>query len=577
MLLIKNIFNFLEKKEKNGLYVLMVMVFFSMILETLSIGAIIPILTSVFDQGSNDKWFFLENLFEVVGYTDRNSQIVFSGIFLTVVFLIKNLFLVYLLWYQQKYIFDLQANLSYKMFRGYLNKEYEFHLLNNSAQLIRNVTTEVTAFITVVNSAIIIITDIIIFCALIILIMYVNLSMAIIVLSLLAGTGYLFYANVKKYNSLWGISRQKHEGKRIQYVQEGLGAIKDIIILGRVNESSKKYQESNKIYSTVARNQAIVQQVPKFFFETLAIMLIVSVIVISILFNNSVNSTLFTLGIFGAAGYRLMPLVTRIISSIQTLRFFMPVIPVLSQIDQNVIQYKGEDLLNKEIKKIHFEESIEIKNLSFNYSGSNRNILTNINFKIPKGSTVGIQGPSGAGKSTLVDIILGLLKSSSGKIEVDGVNIHDDISSWQKMIGYVPQTIFISDDSLARNIALGIREDDIDYKRLDKALEISQLSQLICDLKDGYNTYLGERGLRLSGGQKQRIGIARALYNEPEILVFDESTNSLDEETEKEFMKGVYNLYNKKTVIIISHKKSIIASCEYTFTLNNGRLSKNKI
>ena len=252
----------------------------------------------------------------------------------------------------------------------------------------------------------------------------------------------------------------------------------------------------------------------------------------------------------------------------------MPVIPVLSQIDQNVIQYKGEDLLNNEIKKIHFEESIEIKNLSFNYSGSNRNILTNINFKIPKGSTVGIQGPSGAGKSTLVDIILGLLKSSSGKIEVDGVNIHDDISSWQKMIGYVPQTIFISDDSLARNIALGIREDDIDYKRLDKALEISQLSQLICDLKDGYNTYLGERGLRVSGGQKQRIGIARALYNEPEILVFDESTNSLDEETEKEFMKGVYNLYNKKTVIIISHKKSIIAICEYTFTLNNGRLSK---
>ena len=183
MLLIKNIFNFLEKKEKNGLYVLMVMVFFSMILETLSIGAIIPILTSVFDQGSNDKWFFLENLFKVVGYTDRNSQIIFSGIFLTVVFLIKNLFLVYLLWYQQKYIFDLQANLSYKMFRGYLNKEYEFHLLNNSAQLIRNVTTEVTAFITVVNSAIIIITDIIIFCALIILIMYVDLSMAIIVLS----------------------------------------------------------------------------------------------------------------------------------------------------------------------------------------------------------------------------------------------------------------------------------------------------------------------------------------------------------------------------------------------------------
>ena len=210
-----------------------------MILETLSIGAIIPILTSVFDQGSNDKWFFLENLFKVVGYTDRNSQIIFSGIFLTVVFLIKNLFLVYLLWYQQKYIFDLQANLSYKMFRGYLNKEYEFHLLNNSAQLIRNVTTEVTAFITVVNSAIIIITDIIIFCALIILIMYVDLSMAIIVLSLLAGTGYLFYANVKKYNSLWGISRQKHEGKRIQYVQEGLGAIKDIIILGRVNGPPK--------------------------------------------------------------------------------------------------------------------------------------------------------------------------------------------------------------------------------------------------------------------------------------------------------------------------------------------------
>ncbi len=577
MLLIKNIFKFLDKTEKTRFYYLMLIVFISMILETISIGAIIPVLTSVFNQGVEEKWFFLDRIFVEMGYEEKNSQIIFAGIFMALVFLLKNIFLSYLLWFQQKFIFDLQANLSFKMFRGYLNQEYEFHLLNNSAQLIRNVTTEVTAFITVVNASVLIIADTIIFVALIILITYVDFWMATIVLGLLAGSGYLFYVNIKKYNTSWGEKRQLHEGKRIQYVQEGLGSIKNIILLGRINESTERYEKSNKLYSEVARNQAVVQQVPKFFFETLAIVLIISVILFSITMNHSINSTLFTLSIFGAAGYRLMPLVTRIVANVQTLRFFKPVIPILNRIDRNIIQYREskDDSINK--NQINFNNLIEIKNVDFSYSGSDRKALTNVSLKIPKGSTIGIEGPSGAGKSTLVDIILGLLKTSSGQIMVDGIDINNNISSWQKLIGYVPQTIYLSDDTLARNIALGIKDENINYKLLDKAIKVSQLNELLNELKDGYDTYLGERGLRLSGGQRQRVGIARAIYNEPEVLVFDESTNSLDGKTEKEFMKEIYNLQNNKTIIIISHKKSIIENCEYIYSLNNGRLSENKV
>ena len=577
MLLIKNIFKFLDKTEKTRFYYLMLIVFISMILETISIGAIIPVLTSVFNQGVEEKWFFLDRIFVEMGYEEKNSQIIFAGIFMALVFLLKNIFLSYLLWFQQKFIFDLQANLSFKMFRGYLNQEYEFHLLNNSAQLIRNVTTEVTAFITVVNASVLIIADTIIFVALIILITYVDFWMATIVLGLLAGSGYLFYVNIKKYNTSWGEKRQLHEGKRIQYVQEGLGSIKNIILLGRINESTERYEKSNKLYSEVARNQAVGQQVPKFFFETLAIVLIISVILFSITMNHSINSTLFTLSIFGAAGYRLMPLVTRIVANVQTLRFFKPVIPILNRIDRNIIQYREskDDSINK--NQINFNNLIEIKNVDFSYSGSDRKALTNVSLKIPKGSTIGIEGPSGAGKSTLVDIILGLLKTSSGQIMVDGIDINNNISSWQKLIGYVPQTIYLSDDTLARNIALGIKDENINYKLLDKAIKVSQLNELLNELKDGYDTYLGERGLRLSGGQRQRVGIARAIYNEPEVLVFDESTNSLDGKTEKEFMKEIYNLQNNKTIIIISHKKSIIENCEYIYSLNNGRLSENKV
>ena len=574
MSLLQNIFKFLDRSEKNKFYYLMIMVFISMILETISIGALIPILTSVFNQSVEQKWFFLNEIFINMGLEKKNSQLFFAGIFLALIFLIKNIFLSYLLWFQQKFIFDLQANLSFKMFRGYLHKDYEFHLLNNSAQLIRNVTTEITAFITVVNALVLIIADAIIFFALVMIIVYVDFWMAITVFSLLAGSGYLFYFNIKKYNTSWGEKRQIHEGKRIQYVQEGLGAIKNIIILGRINESSTRFEKSNKHYSEVARNQAVVQQIPKFFFETLAIVLIVSVILFSISTNNSINSTLFTLSIFGAAGYRLMPLATRLIANFQTLRFFKPVMPILNLIDQSIFHYKNLEI-NKE--KIQFKNIIELKNINFSYRGSNRNILAGINLKIRKGSTIGIEGPSGAGKSTLVDVILGLLKSSSGQIMVDGVDINKNISSWQKLIGYVPQTIYLSDDTLARNIALGIKDESIDYALIEKSIEISQLNRFVSELDDGYNTFLGERGLRLSGGQRQRVGIARALYNQPEILIFDESTNSLDEKTEQEFMRGIYNFQDNKTIIIISHKKSIIKNCEYIYSLNNGRLSENKV
>jgi ABC-type multidrug transport system fused ATPase/permease subunit len=278
------------------------------------------------------------------------------------------------------------------------------------------------------------------------------------------------------------------------------------------------------------------------------------------------------LGVFVASAFRMIPSINRVMNSLQTIAFAQSVIDVLVE-QFDVI--KSHLLKSDKKLKIKFENGVTVKNLNFKYSGSNKMTLNNIDFIIKKGDFIGFVGVSGSGKSTLIDNIVGLLEPSSGEISVDGININSNISMWQSTIGYVPQTIFLIDDSLRRNIALGIPDNDIDEKKISDAIKSAQLISVINKLSDGLDTIVGERGVRISGGERQRIGIARALYNDPDLLILDEATSSLDNETESDFMEAINALKGKKTILLVAHRLSTIRNCDKIYNLKNGMLHLN--
>jgi len=391
---------------------------------------------------------------------------------------------------------------------------------------------------------------------------------AILIISLLGFTGWAFNKLTRKHILIWGEKLQLHEGLRIQHLQQGLGGAKDVKLLGRENEFLDQYALHNAGSAHMSRRQSILLALPRLILEFFAVIALVSLVIVLINKGKSIDLLLPIIGLFAAAAFRLLPSVNRVIGAVQLLRFTSPIANTLYDEIHLIhktesISYEGEVIL---------KNNLEIKNVRFSYPSSELEIIKDININIIFGKTVGFIGESGAGKSTLVDIILGLLTPVSGEIIVDGINITKSIRGWQNQIGYVPQSIYLVDDSLRRNIAFGLPIKDISDDAVWQAARSAKLEEFINKLPDGLETIVGERGVKLSGGQQQRIGIARALYHNPSVLVLDEATSSLDIETERKVMDAVNELHGEKTILIVAHRLSTVESCDYIYRLEQGKI-----
>ena len=355
---------------------------------------------------------------------------------------------------------------------------------------------------------------------------------------------------------------------------EGLGGVKQIILSQNESFFIEKFVEVKKGKGSTDTKINTLAAVPRLYLELLAVGG-VSIMVITIQFQHKPMTNLIPLiGIFMAAAFRLIPSINKIVNGLQTINYAEPILKVLG----NEFQMIRSLTRNHAIPKTTggewvFKQKIDFKDVTFSYPDSDRIILDKINFSIKQGEFIGIIGTTGAGKSTLIDLLVGLLAPVSGEILIDGKNLNGIASRWQQIIGYVPQTIYLTDDTLRSNIAFGISEDLIDDERINKALKTAQLADYIASLPDGLNTYVGERGVRLSGGERQRIGIARALYHDPPVIVLDEATSSLDNITEKEFMDAVNALHGLKTIIVIAHRLTTVEKCDTVYELQNGNLS----
>lgn len=566
---IQKFFSILSRSQVRKSFYLILLTVLAMILETLGIGAILPVLSSLTQSSTGSENILLEILRDTFNIHSDKSLIIFmlSGLFF--IYLLKSLFLLFLTFYQAKFIFGIQEKLSYQFFKGYLSEDYSFHLSRNSSDLIRNTLSEVTQFTGAIGNTLSIFSEFLVLLGITLLLLIVEPSATMIIVATMSvlGSIYLFFTRGK--SERWGNERMFHDGKRIQHLQQGLSGIKEVKISGRERNFLEIYSAHNSGSATNNRKQAIIVALPRIFIEFAAISGIVLFILIYAAGSKEIQQVVPLLGLFGLAAFRVMPSINRIVSSMQSVRFTLP---ILHSLHDELLEIKGKPLPLQDLSEhIGLSSAIELKKVSFNYEDS-LTVLSDIDMKIPAGSCVGLIGESGAGKSTLLDLLLGLNQPSTGEILIDGMKLKDNLRSWQRGIGYVPQEVFLTDDTLKRNIAFGLKDEDIDNEKIKSAIKLAKLESFVAELQDGENTSVGERGVRVSGGQKQRIGIARALYENPSVLVLDEATSSLDSTTEIEVMSSIRELIGTKTIIIVAHRISTMADSDFLYRIEGGKI-----
>lgn len=567
MLPISKVYKLLTLRERRQAFSLLILMVAGMLLETLGIGLIIPAVALMTQAGMHGSW---GELSQYIGLTSRYPQatlIAAAVLMLLLVYLVKNLFLVYMLWRQTQFAFDVQASLSSKLFSRYLRQPYTFHLQKNSAQLIRNVVSEVSLFRGILSGAMQLLSEMLVLAGIAILLLVIEPvgSLAVVLFFLILVWGFHLLTHGKL--ARWGEARQYHDGWRVQHLQQGLGGIKDIKLLGREGNFLAQYDTHNRESARAWKMQTLMQNFPRLLFELLGVSGLVVLVLGMLAQGRDAATILPTLGLFAAAAFRLLPSVNRILASMQAMRGGDSVINMLCM--ELSAQEAGAPA--QAGQKMHFS-ALSLRDVSFCYPGQTRVALENISLNLRHGESIGLIGASGSGKSTLVDITLGLLAPSSGLIELNGVDVHNNLRQWQDMIGYVPQNIFLTDDTLRRNIAFGLADEKIDGAAIQRALKAAQLDEFVAQLPQGLDTMVGERGVRLSGGQRQRIGIARALYHDPEVLVLDEATSALDETTERGVMQAVAALKGNKTLLVVAHRLTTIAHCDRFVRMEQGKV-----
>lgn len=566
----KKIWFLIPESKKRPLIKLWIMMIFGMSLEMLSIGLVIPLIVVLTQKDSFTSYPLLGELMQQFNNPTIPNLIMSMMVFLVFIYVIKNSFLGLLAWKQSKYIFGLQTEISKRLFSTYLKQPYHFHLQRNSGQLIRNIQGEVAVFInSVITPCLHLLTEALIVCGLSSLLFLAEPIGTTIMLSVIIFFASLSHKFTKNHILHWAKQRIIYEGSRIQQLIQSLGGVKETKLYGREQYFINTYTTFTKQSMECSQHQQFIGQMPRLWLELLALMGMVILVGIILLQQKSISSLLPILSLFALVAFRLTPSANRIISSIQQLRFGLPTLNLLSE----ELSFTEEQYIkSNNTNKIKFQNNLQIKNLCYSYPNTDSKVLNTVSLRINKGDFIGFIGESGSGKSTLLDIILGVLSPTSGNLLLDDVDISKNLRGWQNQIGYVPQEIFLSDDTLRRNIAFGLSVDDINDAAIQKAVSLVQLEKFIHNLPQGLDTIVGERGVRISGGQRQRIGIARALYHNPEVLVLDEATSNLDIKTEANLMDAIFALHGQKTIITVAHRLQTLEKCDNIYTLRNGKI-----
>lgn len=574
---LKNILQLFNKREKKKLLILFILMVFAALFETIGIGLIVPFVGIATNPSMIQEQAILSYIYELFMFRSTTGFVIFSVVFLLSIFILKNLYLLVFNYVQYRVILNQQVKLSRELFKEYLTKPYTFHLQRNTSNLLRNVNEEVPkVFQGIILSGFQLLTEGLVITFILILLLLTS-PVATITASVLLGVSVLLFFKVfRKKVSHLGKEQQKVSGAIIKWVNQGLGASKEVKVSGKENFFINAYTKQSLIKAINSRYMKMLELVPRLFIETLLVSIVLITMLIIIFQGTDTTQLVSTMALFAMAAFRLMPSINRVVALITTIRYSQPALDVIYE---DLFINKEQTSNTNHLKGVYsikgkktFNKAIQLDKVSFRYPNQTEYSVKEVSLSIPIGQSVAFIGQSGAGKTTVVDIILGLLKPEQGDVLVDGENLYDQLSLWQQKIGYIPQSIFLSDDTIRGNVAFGIDGKKIDDNEVWRALEQAQLKDFVEALPNKLEATVGERGVRLSGGQRQRIGIARSLYHNPEILFMDEATSALDNDTEKDIMKAIDDLKGEKTLIIIAHRLSTIENCDIVYKMNKSRL-----
>jgi len=568
MITVRKIYSLLTPSERARALRLLGLMVFGMILETLGIGLVIPAVALLMQRDVAASYPQVQPWLDMLGHPTQRQLVIGGVLSLVAVFVVKTAVLGFLAWRQSQFVFGLQADLSQRLFTIYLRQPYTFLLQRNSAQLIQNAITEVNEFCgNAITPVLVLLTEGLVLAGVAALLLAVEPVGAVIVVLVTGAAAVGFHRATRARTARWGVLRQHHEGLRIQHLQQGLGGAKDVKLLGREADFLARYREHSVESARVGRNQITMVQLPRLWLELLAMVGLATLILVMLAQGREMTRIVPALGLFAAAAFRLLPSVSRLLNSVQSLRFGLPTVDLLhEELALPVPTAARESPLGAP-----FESTIELAGVGYTYPEASSPVLHGLTLTIERGESVGLIGPSGSGKSTVVDVMLGLLTPTAGRVAVDGLDIQQGLRGWQDQIGYVPQNIYLTDDTLRRNVAFGLADDQIDDAAVRRAIAAAQLEEFVTGLPQGLETVVGERGVRLSGGQRQRIGVARALYHDPAVLVLDEATSALDTATERGVMDAVTALQGRKTLIIVAHRLSTVERCSRLYRLERGQ------
>ena len=535
-------------------------------LETFSVGLVVPALAFM-TRGAGEPSPRMARLLEWLGNPPPNQLILLVLLALLGVYVIKSAFLLFVAYWQSRFVSATQASTSRRLFAVYLAQPWTFHLQRHSAELMRSIN-ESSEFAHICGIFLMTVSETLVLSGMVGLLLWFEPIGAIVVAGMLGAAAWLFNTIARPRSRVWAQTQRHHAKMVIKHVQQGLGGAKDVKVRGCEKEFLSQFRHHADEQARFAALQSLVNQMPRLWFELLAVAALVLLTAVMVWQQTPSERLVPMLGLFATVAFRMLPSVNHTTAAVHRLRTAEPMLVNLAK----ELNLPTKAVAGRPALPMGFRDCISLENVRFRYPRTAADVLEAVNLRIPHGASVGFVGGSGAGKSTLIDIILGLLPPSGGRVTVDGQDIHGDLRGWQDMIGYVSQSIYLCDESIRRNVAFGVAEQEIDDAAVRRALKAAQLDEFVSSLPAGFDTSVGERGLRLSGGQRQRIGIARALYHDPEVLVLDEATSALDTETEKEVMAAVNSLHGTKTLIIVAHRLTTVADCDMLYRLDKGRV-----
>ncbi len=574
---LKKLLYLLSARELKRAILLLVMIIIMALLDMMGIASVMPFMAVISNpdivETNNilNKIFIFSNKF---GIENKEQFIFILGIFVFLFLVISLSFKALTTYAQVRFVEMRQYSISKRILENFLRQPYSWFLSRNSADLGKSILSEVA---TIVGKGLTPLFDLIsrglVAIAIIVLLILVDPKIALIVGITTAGFyGFIFYFT---NNYLYRIGKERFKNNKLRFIaiSEAFGAAKEIKVGGLEKIFIERFSNASEIFARKQVYVGILSQIPRYFLEAIAFGGVILLILYLMMDRGSINSALPVLSLYVFAGYRLMPSLQQIYVSFNKMTY---VSPSLNSLYYDLKNLEKTDE-KKDDNKIKINKKITLNDICYNYPNSSKTTLRNVSINIPARTTVGLMGTTGSGKTTTIDIILGLLEAQEGTLEVDGQVITKNNSrAWQRSIGYVPQHIYLADDSVAANIAFGTTSKEINYDAVEKAAKIANLHDFVInELPKKYETKVGERGIRLSGGQRQRIGIARALYHNPSVIILDEATSSLDNDTEKLVMNAIEKLGQNKTIILIAHRLSTLKNCDKIFLMEKGEIKKD--